>query len=409
MLLKNFNSNCIFTFGSSVGSYLVNTNRSMQNNRMNILDEILNDIPYMKEEKQPIDVLTTYHWQLLDSQNEYYLVCLNVNEDYNQQYRPVFREFYRSEIFIVKLQNNKFELYYHIESFHKVQIAFFAYSENKIIVVQNDEYVEDFQGGHNGILVIDFENKIERDFIGCSIGYGNNFGGDSKIAYNKMKNWIVVCRNEGAGWKNENYDSIIYIIDVSDFKLLFSFTIPEKIDVNSIDIPGAGNFIVLTNYQRDDYVYKIEGNKLIKITNSTTGKQFKISISFAGEDRHIAELLAIELKNNNISVFYDQFNKSALWGKDLIQYLFDVYSNQSEYCIPLISKYYKQKSYTKLEMKAMQSKSLTSEKEYILPICLDETNLSEIPGLPPQIGYIHFKNENIKSIISIIIEKLAVK
>jgi hypothetical protein len=53
-------------------------------------------------------------------------------------------------------------------------------------------------------------------------------------------------------------------------------------------------------------------------------KEYDIVISFAGEDRQVAEEIAVELKNNGIRVFYDNFEKADLWGKDLYEHLIDV-------------------------------------------------------------------------------------
>lgn len=69
-------------------------------------------------------------------------------------------------------------------------------------------------------------------------------------------------------------------------------------------------------------------------------KEYDIVISFAGEDRQVAEEITVELKNNGIRVFYDNFEKADLWGKDLYEHLIDVYKNKSKYCLMILSKYY---------------------------------------------------------------------
>jgi len=68
--------------------------------------------------------------------------------------------------------------------------------------------------------------------------------------------------------------------------------------------------------------------------------EYDIAISFAGEDREIAEAIARYLHRSGVQVFYDQFQKSNLWGKDLIEYLADIYGKKSRYCLMIISKHY---------------------------------------------------------------------
>jgi hypothetical protein len=50
-------------------------------------------------------------------------------------------------------------------------------------------------------------------------------------------------------------------------------------------------------------------------------KEFDVALSFAGEDREHASSLATFLRRARVSVFYDEFHKATLWGKDLFQHL----------------------------------------------------------------------------------------
>lgn len=53
--------------------------------------------------------------------------------------------------------------------------------------------------------------------------------------------------------------------------------------------------------------------------------EYNIALSFAGEDRKYVEKIAYGLKERGVKVFYDKFKTSELWGKDLYQYLNDIY------------------------------------------------------------------------------------
>jgi hypothetical protein len=51
---------------------------------------------------------------------------------------------------------------------------------------------------------------------------------------------------------------------------------------------------------------------------------FDVALSFAGEDRNLAEKLAELLRAHGIQVFYDRYEQATLWGKDLYEHLADV-------------------------------------------------------------------------------------
>src|SRR5438105_8776579 len=113
--------------------------------------------------------------------------------------------------------------------------------------------------------------------------------------------------------------------------------------------------------------------------------KYDIVISFAGEDRSIARDIAGKLQASGIRVFYDKFNKAALWGKNLYDELADIYANRARLCIMLISESYTKKKWTKHERKSAQDRALREDAEYILPVRLDDT---EVPGLPESVAYI---------------------
>lgn len=131
--------------------------------------------------------------------------------------------------------------------------------------------------------------------------------------------------------------------------------------------------------------------------------EYDVAISFAGEDRLHAEALATILRNAGVSVFYDVFEQDRLWGKDLFQHLATIYGERAEYCVVFVSQSYLHKSWTKHELKQAQARSFTIDREYILPIRLDDTNL---PGLAPTIGYLDLRHTPIDKIALMLQRKL---
>lgn len=130
---------------------------------------------------------------------------------------------------------------------------------------------------------------------------------------------------------------------------------------------------------------------------------YDIAISFAGENRAVALQLFELLKAKNIKVFYDFDEQANLWGKDLIEHLSDVYANQARYCLMLISKYYPEKPWTRLERRSAQSRAFRQPEEYILPVRLDST---EVPGLPDTVAYLDLRRQSIEDIADQVVKKL---
>jgi len=118
--------------------------------------------------------------------------------------------------------------------------------------------------------------------------------------------------------------------------------------------------------------------------NMFSKPKFQIGLSFAGEDRPYVEQVAEELKGLGVTVFYDNYEQVDLWGKDLYQHLNDVYKNKCEYCIVFISEHYAKKLWTIHELKSAQTKAFNENKEYILPVRFDNT---ELPGINSTVGY----------------------
>jgi hypothetical protein len=69
-------------------------------------------------------------------------------------------------------------------------------------------------------------------------------------------------------------------------------------------------------------------------------KQYDVALSFAGEDRSYAKQLADALRGRGIKVFYDDYEKANLWGKDLYTHLSEVYQNNAHYVVMFISHHY---------------------------------------------------------------------
>jgi hypothetical protein len=104
-----------------------------------------------------------------------------------------------------------------------------------------------------------------------------------------------------------------------------------------------------------------------------------------------------------VSVFYDSFENVNLWGKDLYEKFDDIYRKQAKYCVMFISRHYAEKLWTNHERKSAQARAFKENKEYILPVKLDDT---ELPGIRETIGYLDLRKMSIDELVTITRRKL---
>ena len=113
--------------------------------------------------------------------------------------------------------------------------------------------------------------------------------------------------------------------------------------------------------------------------------EYDVGLSFAGEQREYVEEVAGHLKSRGIPVFYDDYERETLWGKDLYAHLSEIYQHLCRYCIIFISADYAEKVWTNHERQNAQARAFREKQEYILPARFDDTR---IPGLLDTVGYI---------------------
>lgn len=131
---------------------------------------------------------------------------------------------------------------------------------------------------------------------------------------------------------------------------------------------------------------------------------FDIAISFAGPQRPLAEQLAHIVREAGYNVFYDDFYQEGLWGKELPVFFDEVYRKKSRFCVMFISEEYASRMWTNHERRSAQARALEQRgQDYILPIKVDDT---ELPGMPPTIGYVSLERHTIKDIGHLLIRRL---
>lgn len=117
-------------------------------------------------------------------------------------------------------------------------------------------------------------------------------------------------------------------------------------------------------------------------------KMYDVALSFAGEERPYVERVASELQSLGVTVFYDEFAKVELWGKDLAEHLGHVYGTNSRFVVLFISRAYASKAWPNHEKRHALARQVKEGAGHILPVRFDDT---ELPGLPSSIAFLDLR------------------
>ena len=131
--------------------------------------------------------------------------------------------------------------------------------------------------------------------------------------------------------------------------------------------------------------------------------EYDAALSFAGADREVAGVIATIATANDLRVFFDEQHLSESWGKNLIEYLGEIYYRKSQFCVILVSREYCDKAYTNLERRRALDRALESKVEYILPVVLDD---SWIEGLPRVTAYFDLRQKSSIDVGKALVQKI---
>lgn len=153
-----------------------------------------------------------------------------------------------------------------------------------------------------------------------------------------------------------------------------------------------------------DYTIPSEDKEIMQSTPKTD-LQFDVAISCAGEDTVYIDQVADCLRSENVKVFYYKFEdvQVELWGKDLYVHLDEIYRKKAKFCVMFLSKNYAAKVWTSHERRSAQARAFEENKEYILPVRFDNT---EVPGIVPTVSYIDANRVSPQQLCELIKRKL---
>jgi hypothetical protein len=155
------------------------------------------------------------------------------------------------------------------------------------------------------------------------------------------------------------------------------------------------------------YIKHIDWKKLHKecgFQKSNGTHTFDIAISFAGENRVVAEEIAYTLRLLDYEVFYDRLYEAnylgSSWGKEFER----IFTNDSKFVVCLLDIHHREKIWPTFERECFSEKVQTNE---VIPVFLDDT---KFVGIPQDLIGIKFKySENDKNLTDRIRKEIVFK
>ena len=139
------------------------------------------------------------------------------------------------------------------------------------------------------------------------------------------------------------------------------------------------------------------------VDSTDTIEGYDVCLSFSGQDRPLVDEVAKHLDRRGVRVFYDRFEQVDFWGKELHEYLDDVYQHRARFAVPFLSVHYVESDWARHEMISALNRAMRVKGEYILPVRLDDT---PFPGLSPSIGWVDMGAQTPASLADMVCRKL---
>jgi hypothetical protein len=193
--------------------------------------------------------------------------------------------------------------------------------------------------------------------------------------YNKAKSFATGTRLRREGrapylhllyWLSQSEDWTIQIDDIVRAFPNQKLSILQVVDKGHLEavIHDDINIQDVIHYDANSRVLSVEDPKfMFYIRNLLWSKfarqigyqsfevksKYDFALSFAGENRNLAEKINEALLENDIAVFYDKNEQSRILGENVEDYLAPIYSSEAKFVIPLLSKFFPKKIWTKFE------------------------------------------------------------
>jgi hypothetical protein len=131
---------------------------------------------------------------------------------------------------------------------------------------------------------------------------------------------------------------------------------------------------------------------------------YDVAISYASEDKEIAQNLFDLLTEMNLEVFYDKDAEHRTLGSEAMGLLFDVFNHEASYVVILCSEWTIKKPWAEYEFRLAVNREERQKGSdiFVLPIRIDDT---EIPFLTSKM-FAHCKKQSLREIADLVYKRV---
>jgi len=152
------------------------------------------------------------------------------------------------------------------------------------------------------------------------------------------------------------------------------------------------------------YLALVDLNEIEKSVRVRASKYtYDVAISFAGSQRPLVEEIRDALNARGYTVFYDFDSQHQLWGQNLRVKLADVYANEAEYMLVILSKDYPEKDWPAFELEIGKDAKKKRTQEYMLPLVVEDVN---VVGLSKDVGFLDLRSLTVEKVADILAKKI---
>ena len=204
----------------------------------------------------------------------------------------------------------------------------------------------------------------------------------SRVFYSPAKAFAIGTKMKRGGrapylhllyWLSESDDWTIQIDDIISQHPEYKGSIIQVTEKGFLSqlIKNNNEIANVIHYEENSKILAIENPKFLFYLKNLLWKKFSkqigfirsefkskydFALSFAGEERQIAENLFNKLQEEEIQVFYDKNETVEILAENIEDYLGPIYKSQAEFVIVLLSKNYPKKVWTKFESESFKER-----------------------------------------------------
>ena len=245
--------------------------------------------------------------------------------------------------------------------------------DNESIKKTTDVSIESVKSKVNDELSRLFYPKARAFAIGSKIRR------EGRAPYLHLLNWLA----NSSDWSiqinelvNQHPEMKLSINQVVEKGFLLNLINENTIIQDVIHFDDQSNVLTIEDPKFLFYIRNILWNKFafqIGFIGIEFKRPYDFALSFAGEDRSIAEELNNLLLEREISVFYDKNEQYRILAENVEDYLAPIYNSEAEYVVVLISKNYPKKIWTKFESEQFKQRFGDNS---VIPIWFSNTDTS---------------------------------